>query len=151
MLTSTSVQAINITLQALVNLQQSVAALLGNLAAYSPTYAATITQTIEAIKAQVTTLPFTATQINEIINVLNQAEVINNQASAVGFITIDQVNTILNLLQLASQKVSAFSFSILTFRVQRGFGRGVCQRFSCTSSCSCNNSCSNIFNNICCC
>ncbi len=150
MLSSTSSQSINITLQALVNLQQSVAALFGNLAAYTPTYAATITQTIEAIKAQVVTLPFTTTQINEIINVLNQAEVINNQASAVGFITTEQLNTILNLLQLASQKVSAFSFSILTFKPQRGCGRGVCcQRFTCTSSCC--GSCGSSFNNSCCC
>ena len=95
-------------IRSIENLSQSVAALFGNLAAFTSTYATTLINTIELIKSDVSALSLTLSQKNEILNVLNQAENIIISARNVGFITIEQLNTILELLQLAVLKVESF-------------------------------------------
>ncbi len=114
--TRTAVLAVNSTIQAIVNLSQSVAALLGDPTAFTATYAATIATTIEFIELDVLGLPFlTTAQRNEVINVLNQVASINNSASAAGVITIQQINSMLGLLELAVLKLRAFSFLTTVF------------------------------------
>ncbi len=128
---SSTILAVNSTILGIVNLSQSVAALLGNTAAFTPTYAATLVQTIEFIKADVAGLPFSAAQQAEIVNVLNQVESIINAANSAGVITIQQVNSVLSLLQLAVQKINAFVTPLLLGPLQKGCFRGPAQTFSC--------------------
>ncbi|TCL59768.1 hypothetical protein EDC14_10375 [Hydrogenispora ethanolica] len=138
---SSTVLAVNATVLSIVNLAQSVAALLGNLAAFNSTYASTLIATIELIKADVAALPLTTAQQNEIIIVLNEAENIINTANAAGAITIEQINSILNLLQLAIQKINVFIAPFFFGPLQKGCFRGPKQTFSCNScrstSCCC--------------
>jgi hypothetical protein len=130
-----AVLAVNRTIQAIVNLSQSVAALLGNPAAYNSTYAAAITNTIEFIKLDVAGLTsLTTVQRNEVINVLNQAEAINNSASAAGVITVQQINSILSLLELAVLKLRAFSFLTAIFPFLQ---RDCCGTSNLRSRCGC--------------
>lgn len=117
----------NTTVLSIVNLSQSVAALLGNLAAFTNAYATTLINTIQLIKNDVFNLPLSVTQRNEIINVLNLAETILTQARAAGFITIEQVNAVLNLLDLAINKINVFSFPLFFGPLQTGsFSRKCC-------------------------
>ena len=93
------------TILSIENLSQSVAALLGDPAPFTSAYQTTIAN----IQADVTGLSLTATQRTEINTVLGQASGIISGAT-VGAITIQQLNTILDLLQLAVLKLNTFAF-----------------------------------------
>ncbi len=97
------------TILSIENLSQSVAALLGDPAAFTSAYQTTLLTTIANIQADVTGLSLTATQRTEINTVLGQASGIISGAT-VGAITIQQLNTILDLLQLAVLKLNTFAF-----------------------------------------
>ncbi|TCL62983.1 hypothetical protein EDC14_102237 [Hydrogenispora ethanolica] len=86
-------------------LSQSIAALLGNTAAF-PAFRTTLITTFELIKGAVRELPVRFFRQQEILQVLNQAETIVSGALA---ITIQELNTILGLLQLATLKVTVFT------------------------------------------
>jgi hypothetical protein len=120
MVANSTLLAFNSTALSIVNLSQSVAALLGNPLAFNTTYASTLITTIQLIANDVSSLPLTVVQRNEILNLLNLAITIINQAVAAGFITIEQINSLLNILELAVQKLNAFSFPLLFSPLQKG-------------------------------
>ncbi len=117
---STTQQAVNNTVQAIINVSQSVAALLGDPTAFTSTYANTLITTLELIEDNVRSLPLTTVQENEVLNVLNQAINLINLANEVGFIPIELVNSVLGLLQLAITKINAFTAGLSNQPIQRG-------------------------------
>ncbi|TCL58324.1 hypothetical protein EDC14_104217 [Hydrogenispora ethanolica] len=97
------------TILSIENLSQSVAALLGNPAAFSAGYQATLIATYNNIIADVALLSLTAAQRAQIATVLTQARD-TIAAATIGAITVQQINTVLELNQLAVLKLNTFAF-----------------------------------------
>jgi hypothetical protein len=93
-------------LSSIERLSQSVAALLGNPAAFTSTFRTTLVTTFELVKGAIREFPVRFFRQQEILQVLNQAEAIISGAVT---ITAQELNTVLGLLQLAALKVTVFA------------------------------------------
>ncbi len=87
---------------------QQVANILANPAFFNSSVANSLITGLELIKGSVRELTIQPFRKADIIGRIDQAEAIVRAAVAAGFITVEQLNSLLGLLQLVSLKVASF-------------------------------------------
>lgn len=87
------------------NVEQQIAPFLATPAALTPAVAASLVTSIELIKGAVRELPLAFVPKNDILNVLTEAQTILQLNGALGLTSIEQLLSVLQLLDLAALKV----------------------------------------------